>query len=429
MYLYFMLGLILNLFLVTSVGWVRDVRHPAVLLTGVWVLVYGLLSLHLVEYIPGSLSANLILYAGILITIFGTILGGFQSTGIPLPESLNVGRITVLGTLGLAAALWYQQITWGLVTLITDPGAVRSTDDGGTGLLGILIYLPNLALILLIIEAARRRINKEPRLPKRTLLLAMGIMAYLLIQPERTTILVTLVWGFLGAWMVNPAARSFTPPVLLRYVGRFALFGAFALTVFGVISARTNKIAYVSNISYALNNEKIPNQVIDPYLYLTGSVPALVQKIDDELATGRIIRLSPERTALFPRRMLQVLGFGSDEILTANADFSNIPFPFNTYTIANDPLYDYGPNGMLIYLFFAGMISGFVFWNGRLAPSTWRAYYYGWAATTCVFSIFTNKFSGIFFWFGVLAPLLLMLPQLRLGKIRVPLQNVLRKRV
>lgn len=353
-----MLALIASGLFLYGSGVVRDIRHPAMLTLLVWLVPFLLLSIPVIKFIPlPAWTTVYVLVCVLLLALSATLSALVRVAPRPMQEQRGIGIITALGWLALATALYYNETKWGLINLITNPGEVRASDEGGTGLLGMLVYAAPLCFNVIIGFIALRRAGHDvPAVPLAARVFLVACLAYMLILPERTTLINTLVWSALMWVMAGPPItvrlqavfRTFIPAALLLTV---------ALGFFINVSERTGKVRAVQNMSYAINMQSVPHALIDPYMYLTASIPAFEQQLaisyhDD----ASPLKLSPERTVLFPRRVLQIVT-GDTGKLTANAEFARIPFPFNTYGFSPEIASDTRPDGAPLDHTESGLIS------------------------------------------------------------------------
>ncbi|QLG11516.1 oligosaccharide repeat unit polymerase [Deinococcus sp. D7000] len=386
----------------------KDIRHPANLYLISWLIMLILFTLPLINYIEVSTETYVYILLGIFIFNFFSITGGLFSLKLPKfinnVHIINNTLLISLGYLGLAAALLYLQSKFGLINVIQNPGLVRSQDDGGSGLLGLLIFAPSIVFTIIIIQYSFIRI-----MPLSSIIFLIIVLSYMLIQPQRTTLINTLVWTVFSTYYFNRDIQRVTVQLIRKYLPRLILLSVVFLTFFIVVSERTGKVRSVNRIEYAINQEiSLPNSFIQPYIYLTANIPALGLIVDDNLKANQLASFKPEITVIFFRRALQILlPPDSSSSLTSNAEFAEVPFLFNTYTWLYEPLKDYGFFGSMIYISVFGLLCGLIWRLRDRSISIFTCFVYGWAATACIFSILTNKFSSIYFNYSIIMVILI----------------------
>ncbi|WP_407542124.1 O-antigen polymerase (plasmid) [Deinococcus radiomollis] len=389
---------------------IRDIRHPSNLFLIAWLAAFTLLSIPIIYYVPISPTTYIFLLCSIAVFSFSSILGGtvykkridFENS---MRKYLISNRLLVtIGIVGLITALTYYQSRFGLVRMLNDPGSVRTEDTGGTGLLGILIFLPTVVFVLLAIQAAATR-----KIEIFVVLYMIIIFLYMLFLPERTTLINTLVWSGLSTYAVNTRAQVISFNFVKRYLPRAVLLIVVFIGFFVFVSERTQKVLWLNNVEYALNLDVgVPKALFDPYAYLTGNIPAIGIIVDESLKYGTMFKFDPNKTAIFPRRIMQIFtGSASDDALTSNSDFVNIPFAFNTYSWLSEPLQDYGLVGTMVYVALYGFLVGLAWSYRNWSLNPISCFLYGWAGTASVISILTNKFSSIYFNYALLTILLI----------------------
>lgn len=381
----------------------KDIRHPANLYILSWTFSLCLLSIGVVNYVKVD---NSTIFYIILTSIIFCIFSYFGSANFTRNDDIyneiagngNLTRIvTVLGYIGLASALYYYQSRFGLANLISDPGFVRANDKGGSGLLGLLIFLPPTSFIVLsLLFFLKSKLNFIQYI------LIFLILIYMLVLPERSTLVNSLVWVLMGAYSLNRKRQIVSFGLLKNYGSKILIFTLLILAFFIFVSARTQKIQYVSNIDYAISSGNIvPKELIDPYIYLTGSIPAFNVILQNDSLRDLSVKFSPSKTTLVLGRLTQIIGSQGGENLTANADFIQIPFPFNTYTWLREPIADYGYIGALFYICLCAFVAGVSWKLAKRRQSILYAFLYGWAASASIFTILTNKFSSIYYTYAI----------------------------
>lgn len=388
----------------------RDLRNPVNILLISWIASFSLIGINIVDYVGSSLQSMLYLLSCICVMSLGIAIGSIIKLKKNRTYNFNISYAIVFGWISLIFAVAYQQQKFGLANLILHPGQVRALDNGGTGLLGILVFSPTICWILIVIYyfgESRRKAGTRPGI--FTILFLVSTVAYMLILPERTPIVNTLSWSAISLWMTLRRPQNISFKSVTRAALPITILGIVFTAFFVAVSQRTGKVNYLSTVSFAIKDkDNVSASLIDPYTYLTGSVSALGMAFEDEATKGDYLRIAPERTALFPRRVFQIFFDDGGEKLTPNARFVNIPFLFNTYSMFYDPLHDYGVIGCLIYVALLGVIVGIIFSNARKNDDVLSIFAYGWAGSALLFGIMTDKFADVYYWYSIILAIILV---------------------
>lgn len=388
----------------------KELRHPGFLYLLVWSVDLILLNANFINYTSIEINASFYMFFASSLFIIASLVSStitkkiLQNTNevsifikqdsLKMQNTFNVASI--IGIIGIIVSLIYYDTNFGIENLIFNPNYVRMNDKGGTGALGLIIFLPPMSFIFIAIQYLKKQ--SLSYLNKFFLLICIVYMA---ILPERTTLINTIVWttfSFLATIKNLNVSISFFRKAILYSSIILLVFVAF----FIIVSIRTQKIVAVNNVANYINKNSIivlPNEIIDPYLYLTANFPALsviFDDVDDE------IRFNPQRTLAPINRIFQILLKSDSDKVTNNADFTEIPFPFNTYTWLYDPLLDFGKSGSLLYVILIGLLSGLVWEYVNVHKSNLSIFMYGFFSSGILFTIMTNKFSGIFYWYAFL---------------------------
>lgn len=413
--------LILCLLFINFSALAKDIRYPSNIYLISWIGMFSLLSLGLIDYI--KINPATYVYLALTLLSFwlaSSLFGRVNLSILGKNSNLFLSEILLLslGYISLSFALLYYQSRFGLINLITNPGLVRASDNGGTGFLGLLVFLPTVIFTILFIQSVALR-----KFKLSTSVYLVILLGYMLILPERTTLINTLVWCALGAYATQQTPQLVSWAVMRKYFVRVAALGLFVLGFFLFVSERTSKVDYLNSIDYTFNyQDSIPRSLYDPYIYITGNVPALSVELERALKEDSLVKANPNETFIFYKRFFQIV-LGPDSFngnLTSNKEFSRIPFPFNTYTWLSEPLRDYGLIGSLFYVFLCGMACGlaWAYWRSRVTPLS--CFIYSWGATAALFTIMTNKFSSIYFNYALIIVFALYVFQAIVSRIKVP---------
>jgi oligosaccharide repeat unit polymerase len=392
----------------------RDIRHPSNLYLAVWTILFLLLSIPLVNYIPVPIIAYIFILLSTMVFICAGNVGGavvkkaVENQLTYKNNYLSDNILIVFGSVGLIAALLYYQSRFGLLRLITDPGGVRTEDGGGTGLLGLLIFMPTVMFILIVIQSFLKK-----RISLISVVYLVAVLVYMAILPERTTLINTVVWSSLSAYSVNRSSQRLNKHFVSRRLPTILALLSIFLIFFVFVSARTQKVRWIDGAAYALRFDLGSYKAIyDPYVYITANVPALGAAVNEVAQNNKLITFEPSKTNVFINRFVQIIFNDiNTSNLTSNAEFIRVPFKFNTFSWLYEPLEDFGLFGAFIYVGLFGLVSG-LSWAYRNAHNTpLSAYLYGWAGTSIVFSIMTNKFSSIYFNYALVIVFMIYAPK------------------
>ncbi|MCP2014534.1 oligosaccharide repeat unit polymerase [Deinococcus sp. HSC-46F16] len=375
---------------------VRDLRHPAVLYGLVWTAMLGLLALPIMDYPRVSVLTLVCVLLSAGVFTVASVVGGLlhfyppsqrttrEAAARHIPSILLLSSVTLAG---VASSLYYYESRFGLSVLLSNPSYVRFSDRGGTGLYGILLLLPSLGTIAL---ALRWMLTRE-----RTWVTAIVLLtafAYFSILPERSTIIATALW-IAGMWLIQDMKFQFRSR---RYLVAGSALIAVLIAFFVLVSERTGKVDSISSFRYAIRAD-ISDMWVDPYVYLTGSIPALSTLVAD--SSLPIVEVLPQRTVYPAIRIAQIVAAPVDGSRLSEAEEpAFIPFYFNTFTWLSAPLKDFGLLGSQIYVLIVGLICGAFYRAARSTRLPVWVYLYGGVFAGTVLSIMTNRYSSLYWW-------------------------------
>ena len=378
----------------------RDVRHPAVLYNCVWALTMFLLNLNIISYIKFSAEMSVFIFTSALNFSLSAIFGGVSQNDKPKNKNLYASRprlishmpsaewLAGLTIFGVAGSLYYYQSKFTLRVLLTNPSYVRYSDVDGSGLFGILLLLPSVAVLALIVRWLL--VRTHPWLTFITILIAF---AYFAILPERSTMVGTVLW-VLGILVVQDSSFKQN---LRRYLNILLASVIVFLVFFTAVSARTGKVNFIKTYRYAVSAKFVPDSVIDPYIYITGSLPSLDTLVTDSRLSDFNINFGHVTYPI--ARVIQIISPPyNGSRLTEREDPAYIPFYFNTFTWLSFPLRDLGLIGSQLYVAIVGLLSGLIFRLARETRSPFWIYLYGGLFAAIVLSGMTNRFSSLYWW-------------------------------
>lgn len=406
-------------FMLTLASWLiaRDLRHPAVLYGAIWTATLTLLGLNVMRY-PDFEALTLVhLTLSALVFIIAAVIGSGLRRGKKAParspRPVHLPSVTLLASLtllGVLSGLYYYQHKFGLAMLLHNPAQVRYMDRAGTGGFGLLLLLPQIAAQALLLRWLLTR-----QRPWLTFLTLLAALAYFGILPERSTVIGFVLWaaGMAAILDVRFSRRT------LRYAGLAGAGLGIILAFFVAVSARTDKVDFVSSFRYAVAAQEVPDALIDPYVYLTASLPALNTLVTDPKLP--LARLELERTIYPAARIWQILRPSAGGRLSEAEDPAYIPMYFNTFSWLSAPLRDLGLLGSYLYVAVVGLACGIVYRLARLRRGALWVYLYGGLFAATVLSVMTNRFSSLAWW--VAAAFALVLFQV-VGKLKLPARRV-----
>ena len=398
----------LTIAMVGSGIWVttKDIRHPALLYTAVWVIILCLCSLPVIRYPETSALTLIIISLSALTFSLASLIGsaipwGFhkdsvtqEQAGKYLPSTVFLSLLVVIG---IFAGLYYYQSKFGLATLLSNPGYVRYTDRDGSGFYGFLLLLPSFSIIALALRWLLTRKNSWG-----TASVMIFAYTYFAVLPERTTVIANTLW-IVGMWVIldKRFQRKILKYVLFTLVGFSVL-----LTFFIIVNDRTGKNVFFDTIGYAIKYENLPTPFISPYIYVTGSIPALSTLISDPDTSDFGYKL--DRT-MFPfARVIQLISQSQESKLSESEDAAFIPFYFNTYTWLSLPIRDQGVIGSQLYVFLVGLLAGLIYRAAKATRKPLWTFLYGGVFSAILLSGMTNRFSSLTWWVAAAFALIIL---------------------
>ncbi len=218
---------------------------------------------------------------------------------------------------------------------------------------------------------------------------ALGIAATT-VSPQRTNTLTALGLVF-ALWLYRRSQQQ-----SLRRSGAYiVVLGVVAIAIGGTLFFNTvgNRLGKSTIITQAVGETAVPRALVPLTAYLTASPSALSTTLSDHIdpTTGNHLR----SVWLLPRA-LSILVPSTSVPNTVSA-FTNISFPFNTYTWQGDVFFDFGMLGVAV----AGLaIGALVAWVHRLALRR-RSVFSAWLAAVVSIVSLLGIIEFAFFWLEV----------------------------
>jgi len=377
----------------------RDMANPVAVYTQVWTLSVALFLAGWVTYLPVDAA----LWWALVLSGFGFLLGGWSALiwGTPkwrnLPPSQEISvsvdearlRVllqwfTFLGAVGLLLQIRHLQTTMGLDLLIEDPVVARRLHSN-VPVWGYfnLLNVANIPLVVIYVRVSGR-FRKWMSL---TILLAV---AAALITTDRTRFFYMVIWTFF-VWIYLPG-RRLTPGRKWLGLGFVVVLLLVFFTVIGEHYDRKYRDRFPEHIHLTGRFQVL----IEPYIYLTGSLAALDALLNDEnpMYKGKF--------SFSPLVSLAQVFFPEIETVQLQGKLYFVPMEINTYSYLQQFYQDFGWWGILFGPYVCGWLTAWVYTLMRRKPTLWRVYTAGLLTFCCVMSVFVNTFTQEATWFFVL---------------------------
>ncbi|MDJ0840270.1 MAG: O-antigen polymerase [Acidobacteriota bacterium] len=375
----------------------RDFATPPGIYIFVWSVTVLLLQLNLVDYHAVHSAWWAVLLSGVCF-LAGSVAGICWGLPFPKPrpepnlDSEKLRRIMpllfILGLIGFGLQLAHLQRTVGLATFIIDPPLARKLHSHlfAWGYLNLLNMVNYVIAVLYLITARKRRL-----LP---LLMTATAIASALMTTDRTRLYFMIFWGFF-LWIYTTGGFRMS----LRKNLRSAVL-ALTLLVFFMLFASHFQRQYGPKYPQYLSFPPETAYLADPYIYLTGNIPALQALLDDDIEhTDGRFSFAPLTNLL--SRFLPV------EPVPLQGKLYFVPVELNTYSYLQQFYVDWGWPGMVAGPFFCGLLAGLCYAYMRRRPGFLSLYLASLAAWCCLISVFVNFFTQEATWFFVAVGLLL----------------------
>ena len=306
-------------------------------------------------------------------------------------SSINRGRLeqslallTVLGGAGLVLQMMHLERTVGLGNLSADPVWARElhTNVKYWGYLNIL----NVANVALVAFYACR----FKRLRWWMVLPVVCALTSALLTTDRTRFFYMAIWATFVWWHMGGGVRS----RLRQLSGSVFILGG--LLIFFLAVGSHYERTYSDRFPQYLHFQERWTFLAEPYIYLTGSIPALDAMMMDEnpYYLGKF-SFSPLVTAA---------GFFVADLqpVELRGKLYHVPLELNTYSYLQQFFQDFGWFGVLLGPFICGLISCLAYVAMRRRPTLFNIYLAALLAYCCTISIFVNMFTQEATWFFVL---------------------------
>jgi oligosaccharide repeat unit polymerase len=330
----------------------------------VWFLTLALFFLRLVEYTPVRVEAWRLIVINLISFGFGWMLAYlFQRPGVSTSKmELGAHRVSperlrkviylsfALGMVGLAEFLRRVQGLLGLTTYLVAPHEIRQAMVVGGGLdegFKLFNWLNVMSVVLCAFYL--RSIRGGPRRLVWTILI-LSVVATLFLE-DRTRFFFALVWAaFVVAHIKNlKVGKLLTTGLILAVV---------LVVQFVLVAVWLGKIADNNPVLLESANISEPYfPVLTPYMYLTGSYPALQTYLD-----ARPDSTSGAMTFYPAFKMLRLVNPSLKPPLIV-AEPVGIPSEFNTFTWLHQFYTDFGVAGVILGPLVVAFLSGLVYFR------------------------------------------------------------------
>lgn len=374
----------------------RDWANPVAVYTLVWSLTVALFFAEWVTYSP----VHPRLWWALFLSATGFLLGGWSALLWGMPQNQGAVKkeivvnnrslekllvfFTILGGLGLILQINHLQATMGLKLLIEDPVTARRlhTNVPLWGYLNML-NVANIPLCLLLIKTSGR----FRYWMIMTFLLAIGAA---MLTTDRTRFFYMVIWSFF-VWLY---LHGDSLKIWHKLIGLICMVGSLLLffILIGEHYDRKYSDRFPEHIQLTLNLQVL----VDPYIYLTGSMAALDALLADE---------NPMHMGKFsfsPLVSLARIIKPDIEMVPLQGKLYFVPMEINTYSYLQQFYQDFGWWGVLLGPYFCGWLSAWMYGCMRRKPSIWCIYVAGLLSFCCVMSVFVNTFTQEATWFFVL---------------------------
>ncbi|MHB8539623.1 MAG: O-antigen polymerase [Candidatus Acidiferrales bacterium] len=283
------------------------------------------------------------------------------------------------GLIGLGDFLWNVQSSLGLTTFVQAPYLIRQAMGIGDVFEGIKFFnwlnVMNVVLCTIYLEldkTAKRKVIKA--------ILIVSVAATLVME-DRTRFFYAVLWaGFVLAHMRKWKVK--------KVIVGGAMVGLLLIVQFLAVASWLGKVA--QNSPAVMAAESIPDQLdflLPPYVYLTGSFPALQAYVQNaQVSTGGEMTFRP---------LFEILSRFDSHLTPPDVigDFYEIPFPFNTYTWLQQFYSDFGVAGAFLGPMVVGLLAGLVYFRFLRSGSAYGVYVNGLFSFCLAISVLVNHFT------------------------------------
>ena len=371
--------------------------NPVAVYTQIWTVSVALFLAGWVTYLP----VHTHLWWAIILSGAGFLLGGWTALVWGMPrdrKAPETGKLqadearlrmllmgfTFLGAVGLLLQIRHLQATMGLELLIEDPVVARRLHSNVPvwGYLNLL-NVANVPLVVIYVSVAGR-------LRKWMILTFLLAIAAALITTDRTRFFYMVIWAFF-VWIYLPG-KKLPPWRKCLGLGMVVLLLLVFFTAIGEHYDRKYRDRFPEHIHLSERFQVL----IEPYIYLTGSLAALDALLADEnpMYKGKF--------SFSPLVSLAQVVFPDIETVQLQGKLYFVPMEINTYSYLQQFYQDFGWWGILFGPYGCGWLAAWFYTLMRRRPTLWMVYTAGLLTFCCAMSVFVNMFTQEATWFFVL---------------------------
>jgi|GEM_PF-3794209 len=380
----------------------RDIFTPLCVYVTVWCACLLLYRLSLVNYYELETRTYLLIGGSMLAFVVGCVVAHDRknSTRTRLLLPLERGRLEttikvllLLNLIGVILFAWEMHSQYGLTTYFSYPAEIRRDAGNWThmGLLGslVLLHYPLLAASFIHV-LMKKRFHWFSALG----LLWACAQTYLFTDRGTLTVFlltITFVGIYVKGWhTVNRKVIVIALLVMGLVLAYFISVGH----LYAKLIAVEDPLLRQTNIN---PSSTIALLLLNPYLYATGSFPALQEAIGD------VHHFDWGEHTFYPVARV-FYGAGLLEKLPdwTRFEFYSVPIPFNTYTYLFTFYQDFGIPGMILCPFALGWLETRLYLTLKTRPSIFALGAMAAFMVVNVFSVFVTLTSTIMLWYYLL---------------------------
>ena len=358
----------------------RTVLAPWSIYTVVWLGLIGLHSLNWIHFTPISSQTWLMLLGSL-----GSYLAGaglvfavkpvavamslpprerwFSGVTFPRVRQFHA-VITVMGLVGSVGYFLVVQRLYGLDTLLTNPGTIRSGQSTTEFIQMFFWWKFPFYMNWLAIGLGLAWILARGRLTPAWVYAALvvEVMVNLALVSRGQMLLV----GFVAVFLLTARRRRIGAARQLLVLGVLVVALAAYFTVAGELLGKTSE--YFVDAAGGYFGPKALRPLGEFYIYVAGNIPAFQAFVTEyaDVRTHALFQILPLA------KLLQAAGFLGGRLPSEVGEFLNIPQPFNTYTYLNVFYMDWGVVGIVIGPFLFGLLGNWFFLRACARGKVWH---------------------------------------------------------
>ena len=358
----------------------RTVLTPWATYTMAWLGLIGVHSLEWVHFIPISSQAWLMLIGSLASYLAGVGLV-FAVKPVGLPMSLpprerwfagirfaGVRRfhavISVMGLVGAAGYFLVVQRLYGIASLWTDPGMIRSGESTPEFISMFFWWKFPFYMIWLSIGLGLAWILARGR--ATPIWVYVGLVLQVLANLALVSRAQMLLVGFVALFLFTVRRRTISGLRQLLSLGGMVVALAFYFTLAGELLGK--KSEYFVDAAGGFFGPAVLKPFGAFYIYLAGNVPAFQAFITEysDVRTHGLFQILPLA------KLLEAAGVLTARLPSEVGAFLNIPQGFNTYTYLNVFYMDWGIVGTVFGPFLFGLLGNWFFLRACARGKVWH---------------------------------------------------------